>query len=194
LMTNASRIVDDMNNLVYEFTRSIFRKFAWYIWNDPMIQIPTIKRVEGAGSVEVIFDKYAQEGDFYDFNFKIQPYSMQRFNPTAQGQQLMQFLTGWIIPVMGIAQQQGIQLNIDAATTKIAEYLQLDIDDIWNSAVPKDGGLGIGPYQPTQGTPKLSKNTSQGDDRFGASDASKQGNLLQYQNSPRAGQPSAPQK
>jgi hypothetical protein len=140
MMTNASRIVDDMHNQVYDFTRSIFRKFAWYIWNDPMIEIPTIKRVEGAGSVEVIYDKYAQEGDFYDFNFKIQPYSMQRFNPSIQGQKLMQFLSGWVLPIMGIAQQQGVQLNIDAATTKIAEYLQLDIDDIWNSAVPKDGG------------------------------------------------------
>jgi hypothetical protein len=96
---------------------------------------------------------------------------------------------------MGMAANQGVQLNIDAATKKIAGYLQLDIDDIWNSAVPEDAGLvGNGPYQPTQGTPKMSKMTGQTDDRMGASDASKQGNLLQYQNSPRAGLPSPPQK
>ncbi len=197
---NASRIVDDMNQQVYDFTQNIFRKLAWFIWNDPMIQIPTIKRIEGAGSVEVIYDKYAQEGDFYDFNFKIQPYSMQRFNPTQQGQQLMQFLAGWVLPIMGIAQQQGVQLNIDAATTKIAEFLQLDISDIWNSAVPQDGGLvGMGPYQPTTGTvsgqgQKTSKMTSQSDDRFGSSASSRQGNLTQYQNSGRVNQPSAPNK
>ena len=108
MMTNATRIVDDMSNSVYEFTQSIFKKLAWYIWNDPMIQIPTIKRIEGAGSVEVIFDKYAQEGDFGDFNFKIRPYSMQRFNPSIQGQKLIQFLTSWVMPVMGIASQQGV--------------------------------------------------------------------------------------
>jgi hypothetical protein len=194
LMTNASRIVDDMHSLVYDFTRSIFRKFAWYIWNDPMIQIPTIKRIEGAGSVEVIFDKYAQEGDFYDFNFKIQPYSMQRFNPSVQGQKLMQFLSSWIVPVMGIAAQQGVTLNIDAATKKIAEYLQLDIDDIWNSAIPQDGGLGVGPYQPSQGQIKQKGAFGQSDDRFGASDASRQGNSLQIQASPRGGKPSPAQK
>lgn len=195
LMTNASRIVDDMSNSVHDFAQSIFKKLAWYIWNDPMIQVPVIKRVEGAGSIEVIYDKYAQEGDFGDFNFKIQPYSMQRFNPSVQGQKLVQFLTAWVLPIAGIAAQQGVQINIDAATKKIAEYLQLDIDDIWNSAVPEDAGLvGMGPYQPTQGIPKLSKFTGQGDDRFGASDASRQGNSLQFQTSPRSGSPSPPQK
>jgi hypothetical protein len=195
LMTNASRIVDDMEQSVYDFAQSIFKKLTWYIWNDPMIQIPVIKRIEGAGSIEVIYDKYAREGDYGDFNFKIRPYSMQRFNPSIQGQKLIQFLTAWVLPVMGMAANQGVQLNIDAATKKIAEYLQLDIDDIWNSAVPEDAGLvGNGPYQPTQGTPKMSKMTGQTDDRMGASDASKQGNLLQYQNSPRAGLPSPPQK
>jgi hypothetical protein len=195
MMTNASRIVDDMHNQVYDFTQSIFRKLAWYIWNDPMIEVPTVKRIEGAGDIEVIYDKYAQEGDFYDFNFKIQPYSMQRFNPSVQGQKLMQFLSAWVLPVMGIAQQQGVQLNIDAATTKIAEYLQLDIDDIWNSAVPKDGGqVGMGPYQPTQGQVKQKGKFGQTDDRFGASDASRQGNSMQFQASPRSGQPSPAQK
>jgi hypothetical protein len=109
----------------------------------------------------------------------------------------MQFLTGWILPIMGIAAQQGVQLNIDAATTKIAEYLQLDIDDIWNSAVPKDGGLmgDVGPYQPSQGQVKQNKGGfGQTDDRFGASDASRQGNSMQFQSSPRSGAPSPAQK
>lgn len=194
MMTNASRIVDDMEGQVYDFTRSIFRKLAWYIWNDPMIQIPTIKRIEGAGSIEVMYDKYAQEGDFYDFNFKIRPYSMQRFNPSAQGQKLMSFLSGWVLPVMGIAAQQGVQLNIDAATTKIAEYLQLDIDDIWNTAVPKGGDLGMGPYNPGQGQVKKHGNFGQQDDRMGASDASRQANSMQFQSSPRSGSPSPAQK
>lgn len=193
LMTNASRIVDDMSNSVYSFAQSIMKKLAWYIWTDPLIQVPTIKRIPGAGGVDVVFDKYAQEGDFYDFNFKIQPYSMQRFNPHIQSQKLMQFLTGWILPIAGIAQQQGIKIDINAATKKIAEYLQVDIDDIWQSTVPM-GAMEMGPYQPTQGQVKTSKMTGQSDDRFGASDASRQGNLMQYQNSGRVGQPSAPQK
>ena len=194
LMTNASRIVDDMEQAVYDVAESVIRKLCWHVWTDPLIQIPTIKRIEGAGSVDVLFDNYAKEGDFYDFNFKIQPFSMQRFNPGLQSQKLMQFLTGWLIPILPLAQQQGNQISIDATTRKVAKYLQLDIEDIWESVVPPDGGaVGMGPYQPAQGQ-KLSKNTSQTDDRFGASDASRQGNATQYANSPRAGQSSAPQK
>lgn len=194
LQTNASRIVDDMEQTVYDFTQSIFKKLAWYIWNDPMIQVPVVKRIEGAGSIEVIYDKYAQEGDYGDFNFRIRPYSMQRFNPSLQGQKLLQFLSAWVMPVAGMAQQQGVQLNIDAATKKIAEYLQLDIDDIWSSAVPEDGGMvGAGPYQPTTGQVKQ-KGFGQSDDRMGASDASRQGNSVQFQSSPRMGKPSPSQK
>lgn len=197
LMTNASRIVDDMEQAVYDIAESVIRKLCWHVWTDPLIQIPVIKRIEGAGSVDVLFDSYAKEGDFYDFNFKIQPYSMQRFNPGLQSQKLQQFLTGWLIPILPLAYQQGNKINIDATTRKIAEYMQLDIEDIWESVVPPDGGqVGMGPYQPAQGQTgkKLSKNTGQTDDRMGASDASRQGNLTQYANSPRAGQPSAPNK
>jgi hypothetical protein len=194
LMTNASRIVDDMEQSVYDFTQSIFRKLTWYIWNDPLIQIPVTKRVEGAGSIDVIYDKYAQEGDWGDFNFKIKPYSMQRFNPSVEGQKLMQFLSAWVIPVMPMAAQQGVQVNVDAATKKIAEYLQLDIEDIWTSAVPEDAGMvGNGPYQPTTGQVKQ-KGFGQSDDRFGAADASRSGNSVQFQSSPRMGQPSPAKK
>jgi len=178
---------------VYDLATSIIRKLAWFIWTDPLIQIPVIKRVEGAGEIEVIFDKYAQEGDFWDFNFKLQPYSMQRFNPTIQNQKLMEFLTAWALPVAGMAAQQGTQINIDAATRKIAQYMQLDISDFWESAVPQDGGqVGVGSYQPTEGT--LKSSYGQTDDRFGASPASKQGNSTQFQTSPRANKPSPAQK
>jgi len=120
---------------------------------------------------------------------------MQRFNPSIQSQKLMQFLAGWVLPVLPMAAQQGVKLNIDAATTKIAEYLQLDIQDIWQAATPM-GGNDMGPYQPSQGqvSQKQSKMTSQGDDRFGSSGASRMGNFQQYANSPRAGQSSPPQK
>ena len=194
LMTNASRIVDDMSNSVYDFAQSIMKKLAFYIWNDPLIQIPVIKRMQGTADIDVVFDKYAQEGDFYDFNFKIQPYSMQRFNPGIQSQKLMQFLGQWVLPIMPIAQQQGVKIDIDAATKKIAEYLQLDIDDLWQSAVPSDGVGGIGPYQPGQGQVKQKPQMGQADDRMGASDASRQSNSMQFQTSPRMGQPSPAQK
>jgi hypothetical protein len=192
LQANAGRIVDDMEQLVYDFVTSIIKKLAWFVWTDPLIQIPVIKRIPGAGELEVIFDKYAREGDFYDFNFKVQPYSMQRFNPTVQSQKLMQFLTGWALPVAGMAAQQGVQINIDSASRKIANYLQLDIEDFWQSAVPQDGGMvGMGPYQPTKGQVKGA--FGQTDDRFGASPASRQGNSAQFQSSDRAGKSSPPQ-
>jgi hypothetical protein len=192
LQANAGRIVDDMEQAVYDCATSIIRKLAWHVWSDPLIQIPVIKRIEGAGEVEVIFDKYAQEGDFWDFNFDLQPYSMQRFNPSIQNQKLMQFLTGWALPVAGMAAQQGVQINIDAASRKIAQYLQLDIEDFWESVVPQDGGMvGMGPYQPTKGQTKAA--FGQTDDRFGASSASRQGNSNQFQSSDRAGKPSPAQ-
>jgi len=190
LQNNATRIIDDMVNSVYNIATSVFKKMAWHIWSDPLIQIPMIKRIPGAGSVDVVFDQYAKEGDFYDFNFKIQPYSMQRFNPNIQHQKLIQLLTAWIVPMAGMAAQQGVTIDIDAATKKIAEYMQIDIGDIWKTAVPD--AVGMGPYQPMQGSTK--GGFGQSDDRFGGSGGSSESNLIQHQSSPRAGQPSPPQK
>jgi len=151
LQSNASRILEDMVGQVHDFTESIMRKWAFNLWTDPLIFMPEVKRIPGVVDLDVVFDQAAKEGDFLDFSFTIEPYSMQRYSPTLEYQKMMSFLTQWVLPISQMAAQQGVSLDIDIVTKDLARYLNIDnIDQWWRSAVPQN--IGLGPYQPLSGT------------------------------------------
>jgi hypothetical protein len=190
LMSNASRTVDDMVNSVYAFTQSILKKRAWYLWTDPLVDIPMIRRIEGFGDINVRFSKSTRRGDFYNYSFDIEPYSMQRMNPQAQFQQLMMVVTQWLLPVSQLAASQGVQIDINEATKIMARLIGLtEIDAIWKSAVPQN--IGMNPYSPEKGS---AGGKGVADGRTGmAGAASNLANLMQQQ-SRAGGQSSPPQQ
>ena len=182
MQSNASRILEDMVVQVHDFTESIMRKWVWRLWTDPLIQMPEVKRIPGVVDLDVVFDQADKEGDFQDFSFDIEPYSMQRYSPTLEYQKTTQFLTQWVIPIMGPAAQQGITLDIDVVTKDLARYLNIpNIDSWWKSAVPQN--MDVGPYQPQQGQVQLkAKSGGVQDGRFGDNDkGSRESNLNQQQ-------------
>ena len=186
LMANASKMLDDMVNQVYRFIKRNLKKVAKIIWTDPIFQDSVVKNIGGVIEVEEIFDRMSKEGEFNDYDIDVKPYSMQRFNPAQRQQQILQLLSGWFLPVLPLAQQQGLELDILKASKELTEYSGLDVADFWKTAVVKE--VNMGNYNPQQ------SNKTQSDDRMGATNASKKANLAQYQNSSRAGQPSPPNK
>jgi hypothetical protein len=154
MMANASRSVDDMTNSVYDFAKSVSKKMVFQFWSDPLISVPQIKRIEGFGDIPVVFDRAARDGEFWDYEFDIEPYSMQRLSPSVEFQRTLSLLTQWIIPTMQIAVGQGAQVNIPKATAHLAKMAGLRGFDSWyETAVPKIAE-GLNPYTPTQGKPK----------------------------------------
>lgn len=190
LMSNATRVLDDMIMRVYKFAERILRKRIWYLWNDPLIRIPEIKEMPGYGSVKVVFDEVSKEGDFWDFNFTVKPFSMQRFNPAMADQIIMQYFTQVIMPLLPLAAEQGWQLDVGEFTKEIEKYKNIDTSRWWRQGMPTE--IRQNPYSPTQGT--VVSKSGQGDDRFGATAGSKQANSNQFKTSERAGKPSPPQK
>jgi hypothetical protein len=154
LMANASKAVDDMTNSVYEFTQSVSKKAVFHFWSDPLISIPQIKRIQGYGDIEVVFDRAARDGEFWDYEFKIEPYSMQRLSPSVEFQRTLSLLTQWIIPTMQNAAQQGAVPNIPRATAHLAKMAGLRGFDNWYDTAVPNIGAEMNPYSPTQGKPK----------------------------------------
>ena len=182
LQSNASRILEDMVVQVHDFTESIMRKWAWRIWSDPLISMPEVKRVPGVVDLDVVFDQAAKEGDFQDFSFSIEPYSMQRYSPTLEYQKTMNFLTQWVLPISQMASQQGVTLDVNEVTKDLSRYLNIpNIDSWWKSAVPQNTDLG--PYQPLSGTVvQKAKSGGVQDGRAGDNDkGSREANLGQQQ-------------
>lgn len=155
LQGQALRQVDDMMNQIYEFTESITRKLAWFLWTDPLIVLPTIKRIGGV-DFEELYTEAAKEGDFLDYTFKIEAYSLQRMNPEMRFQRLIQLISAVVLPLLPVAMQQGSGLNVTELLKELDRYVHIsNIDDWWFSQQPSDTALN--PYQPLTGTPVESK-------------------------------------
>jgi len=150
MMSNAAREIDDMIQQTYEATKSVSRKLAWFLWTDPLIVMPLIKRVAGM-NLDVEYSEAAKEGDFFDYSFDIEPFSMMRMNPEMRYQKLMQFVQGYILPTAQIAAQQGTMLDVPELAKDFARYLGItNLEDWYKSMMPAMPGMN--PYSPEQGT------------------------------------------
>ena len=177
LQANASKALEDMVQQVHQFTSSIIEKLAWFMWSDPLIDLPVIKRVAGY-ELETSFSQETKEGDFFDYGFDIEPYSMSRMNPEIRYQRLMQLVSQVVLPTAQIAAAQGSQLNVDELVKETARFLDVrNLDRWWSPAIPQEEAMN--PYQPMQGKPK----SGQADGRFSSGDnnASNMNNMNQQQ-------------
>jgi len=95
---NASRIVNNMHTRFHGFMTSIINKLAWKVLQDPSEYIPLIHQIPGVGDLPKVFSSADRVGDFYDFVFKVTPYSTQRTSPEILAQKLMGFMTQWVLP------------------------------------------------------------------------------------------------
>lgn len=190
LQYNATRALDDMVDQFQNFTRSIIRKLAWYLWTDPLIKIPMVRRVENI-DLSVTYSEEEREGDFLDYSFDIDPYSLARINPELKQQKLMQLVQGLIIPLAPLAAQQGETINVGKITKDAGKFLNMpEIEEWWESAVPQEG---VNPYGPEQGTVG-SASTGQAGGKAEGELTSRLSNLNQQQSSSRGGKPSPSNK
>ncbi len=194
LMANATGGINDMTNRVYSFVKSILSKMAWYQWTDPLLNVTITKRIPGVVDLDIHVTPEAQEGDFVDYEFSVEPYSMARMDPSVRRRAIMEIVQGIIVPLMPIAMAQGDKLNVAKLVKAAARDLDLtdaEIDEIYES-ITNMMETQPGPYTPQQGQMKQKK-SGQSNDAFGASDASRTMNSTQQQNR-AGGRPSMPQK
>ena len=182
MLANASAVIDDMAGQVHKLLKGVFGTFAFHIFTDPFLDITVSKRKAGLYNIPVHLTADTREGDFWSYNFDVEPYSMQRMNPQMRMRKIMEIVTGIIIPTLPIAMQQGIQLNVAQLVKSISRDTDLtdsEIDEFYNVAAKAQSSFG--PYQPQKGA----------SDAMGASGASKELNSIQQSNR-AAGKPSPP--
>ncbi|MBN2211420.1 MAG: hypothetical protein JW709_08500 [Sedimentisphaerales bacterium] len=185
---NATRPIDDMVWQVHFHAKSVDNKLMWYLWHDPLIEIPLVKEVKGVGPIRVVYSQEAREGDFLDYNIDIVPYSMQRITPETGYLKLLQFVSQMVLPVTQLAAAQGMVLNVDELIQLAGRYLDIpNLDRLWLNGQPTPGAPG--PYQPVQGQ-AVSKSPGQPDGRLGLDDGL--ANFIQQQTR-AGGAPSPPQ-
>lgn len=129
---SASKRMASMQEATLEFTQGIIKDIALYMWNDPLISIPYTKRVEGTDiELEGTWDETAKEGDFLEYNFKIEPYSMVHNSPSTKLQTINMVWTQYILPAMPVLQAQGAMPNVEGLLRTVAKYSDLsEIEDL----------------------------------------------------------------
>lgn len=182
LFQNASRIVNNMYTRYHRFMTSVIKKLAWRVWTDPTVYIPLIHEIPGVGTLPKIFSQPDKVGEFYDFVFKIIPYSTQRMSPETKYQRLMQFASQWVLPTMPLAAQQGAEFDVPEATKRMASYLGFeDFNQLYRTALPSQTDVVPFQLQPTGQKKRPEKSPGQGNDSFGALVGSREANSTSKQ-------------
>lgn len=176
LMTNASRTLNDMSQVVHQFASSIAEKLAFELWNNPTMQIKTIRDLPGGIQIPQVYNQQQQQGKFTDYYLDIEMFSMQKLTPEQKFQKIMQMLTAWVLPTQQAAAQQGQMLNIPEITKELSTYMDLNTESWFLTETPKP--IEQTPYQQMG----MGGGMKSSDQRFGASEADNQNNRLAHIN------------
>lgn len=126
LTATASKRMADMQDRTVEFAVGILKDLGWYGWTDPLIDVPLVKRPAGTSlQIPVSFNAEQREGDYYEYNIQIHPYSMQHRGPAERLQTIMQIMERVIIPFMPMLQQQGKTIEAEPFLRLVAKYADL---------------------------------------------------------------------
>ena len=192
VFNNASRIVNNMSTRFHGFMTSIINKLAWKVLQDPAAYLPLMHQIPGVGEQPRIFSSADKVGDFYDFVYNVTPYSAQRTSPKILAQELMGFMTQWVLPTYQFAAQQGAELDVPTVTRILSDYMGFEnFNQFYKTALPHElEGVGyqmqpLGQQQrpkgPNVGSKPSGKSPGQSNDTFGSSEASRTANKNQQQ-------------
>ncbi|MCP4899994.1 MAG: hypothetical protein GY906_23750 [bacterium] len=124
LLSEASSAqIKQMADSVVAFSQKLFRTFAWYEWNDPVLHRTLKKRIPGTDiSLEVPWGREQKKGEFENFRLKIDIYSLHDDSPSSKLMRLRTFLNEFVIPLMPIIESQGGSIDAKKIIELAAKY------------------------------------------------------------------------
>lgn len=141
LSAGATKKIRGMEKAVFKVVKAITEDLAFYLWNDPLIDLPLVKRLGGRNGVEIPirYTPEMREGDFLDYNISIEPHSMQHQSPQEKLQKIFAYLQQIAIPMMEYWQGQGVVLDAQKLNDIVAEYSNLpEVNDLFIRTTPPD--------------------------------------------------------
>ncbi len=155
LASAASQRIADMQDRTLAFTTGIIRDFAWWEWTNPARERTVEQRIEGTDLVTTFqWTPETRRGDFLNYNFSVEPFSMAHSTPSMKLQGLVQYLQNIVFPALPLLEAQGKTLNFDSLNKTVARLGNLpEIND-----VIIDAGMPAQPVEaPARGDPQPTK-------------------------------------
>ena len=183
LHNSASTQVQDMQAQTVEFAKNCCESIAQLLWTDPLIEIPLSRRLPGYPDLPLeenfVWTPEDRIGEFLNYNFKIEPYSLQDQTPQQKIQTILNFLNGVYMPNIQAAMQQGVVLNFEALARQFARLTDMDeLEEVFEFTQPpmatRQGPIGQPPMKPP-----MTKRTEERINRPGATHAGKTEAMIQ---------------
>lgn len=131
-LESANKRIAEMQQRTVRFTKDVTRDLGWYVWNDPKIHKQLIFELPGTDiKVPVVFSAEEREGDFFDYAFDVDPFSMREQTPGSRLAAIAQFLREFILPFRDEMPRQGVSLDLPGLAKIAARYQNIsEIKDI----------------------------------------------------------------
>lgn len=141
LNKNASERVKAMQDAMVELTTNVTSDIAWYVWEDPFVDVTLSRRVPGTTiDVPVRFNHGAKRGDYFNYNFSVIPHSLRMPTPRERLAGINQLLTQVAMPLMPLLQQRGIGINFEEYFRLASKYMAIpELADLLTFAAPMSG-------------------------------------------------------
>jgi hypothetical protein len=119
---SASQLVDDMQDQMVKFAKDIGHDHAFFQFYHQTREINLVRKLRGYDiGIPVDWNPWSDKGDFLDYQFDIEPYSMRGQTPSQQMQNLMATVNA-IMPFMPVLQAEGKTLSGSAFVESISRY------------------------------------------------------------------------
>jgi len=117
----ASARLNYMRGRTLSFSKDIFKALAWYEWTNPVRERIVLKPVKGTDiTLRRAWSPETREGNWLDYNFDIDSFSMQADTPSIKLQKIGSYLERFVIPMIPLIQQQGGQIDFKELTALTA--------------------------------------------------------------------------
>lgn len=162
IKASSSIKINDMQDRMMEFMHKVVYSLAWYLWHDPLINMPLTKRIEGTDiEIPVTFTPEDRDGDFLDYNVNIEIYSIQELTPAMKLQGLVETYNTIIVPSMQSMAAAGIGWDFATFLKTLSELSGItELMDCVTFAIPPAENQPVGNVPEKMGGPPKPNNTT----------------------------------
>lgn len=126
LLQSAGSQVEDMQQTMMQFTSDVCSDIAFWTLSDPLLNIRLSRPIENTGlSFDTVFTPESVQGDFNEYDFKVDPYSSVIRTPQQRLQTLLGLTDRVLLQMMPLLQQNGQTIDIEKLIKLVAQYADL---------------------------------------------------------------------
>jgi hypothetical protein len=140
----------NMQYRVVDFTAEICKDLGWLLWTDEVNERENNFELEGQ-QFKSKWSPEQREGDFLQYNFDVEPYSMMYKSPSERLNNITQYITQIAMPMQQDMMQSGGSIDFEELTNLYSELLDIPrLKQVIRFEDPKEDRPGPNPAEPPQ--------------------------------------------